>query len=250
MLGGVKSRLAAAETASNPTEHREIENVQAQRKAENEFVTQLINLGGIQPNQILRRLRLDDTFKQGKRELSLILLTDYTIYCFVIKNWAGKYSPGSDGKFWIERQESGESITVRQFPSPLVDVEQQTKLLHTHLVKTGANVRNTAIKGYVVFTNGALELADEVEANGSVLVKTKIPQFCRSLQKNWRQYLTDPYIPSLFSGALSYKQISASSDGLKKAGTWDKLILSGGREIDGDYQVLLFYFYRKFICVA
>ena len=55
MLGGVKSRLAAAETASNPTEHREIENVQAQRKAENEFVTQLINLGGIQPNQILKK---------------------------------------------------------------------------------------------------------------------------------------------------------------------------------------------------
>ena len=66
---------------------------------------------------------------------------------------------------------------------------------------------------------------------------SQIPQFCRSLQKTWRQYLTDPLIPSLLSGALSYKQISASGAGMRKAGTWDKLNLTGGRTVDGDFKV-------------
>merc|ERR1712130_838199 len=93
-----------------------------------------------------------------------------------------------------------------------------------------------SIKGHLVFTNAALELPEEVEKNQAVLVKEKIPQFCRSLQKTWRQYLTDPLIPSLLSGALSYKQISASGSGMKKAGTWDKLYLTGGRTVDGDFK--------------
>jgi len=236
MLGGVKSRLAAAETVSNPTEHREIEDVHAQRKAESAFAAQLVALGCVRPDQIRRRLRLDDTFQQGKREVNLILVTDYVIYCFVIRNWAGKFSPGSDGKFWIQRTEFDEQIKVTQFPSPLVDLEQQTKLLHGHLVKTGAAVKQTSIKGHLVFTNAALELPEEVEKNQAVLVKEKIPQFCRSLQKTWRQYLTDPLIPSLLTGALSYNQLSASTMGLKKAGTWDKLVLTGGRVVDGDFK--------------
>ena len=230
-------RLAAAETVSNPTEHREIEDVHAQRKAESEFAAQLVSLGGCRPDQIRRRLRLDDTFQQGKREVNLILVTDYVIYCFVIKNWAGKFAPGSDGKFWIQRTEVDEQIKVTQFPSPLVDLEQQTKLLHGHLVKTGAAVKQTSIKGHLVFTNAALELPEEVEKNQLILIKEKIPQFCRSLQKTWRQYLTDPLIPSLLSGALSYNQLAASSMGLKKAGTWDKLVLTGGRVVDGDFKV-------------
>ena len=87
-------------------------------------------MGGVQASQIQRRLRLDDSFSQGKREVNVILTTDYTIYCFLIRNWKGNLSPGSDGKFWIERQETEENVNVRQFPSPLVDAEQQVKLLH------------------------------------------------------------------------------------------------------------------------
>ena len=122
-------------------------------------------------------------------------------------------------------------------------MEQQTKLLHTHLVKTGATVQQKSIKGYVVFTHPELELAEEVESNTAVLIKSKIPQFCRALQKTWREYLTDPLIPSLLSGALSYKQLAASSVGFKKAGTWDKLNLTGGRSIDGDYQVIILTYF-------
>lgn len=236
MLGGVKSRLAAVETAANPTSHTELDNVAAQRRAEADFVSKLISLGGVQASQIQRRLRLDDSFSQGKREVNVILTTDYTIYCFLIRNWKGNLSPGSDGKFWIERQETEENVNVRQFPSPLVDAEQQVKLLHSHLMKTGATVSTSAIKAIVVFTNPDLTLPEEIEENSSVLMASKIPQFCRSLQKTWRQYLTDPLIPSLISGALSYKQISASGSGMKKAGTWDKLYLTGGRTVDGDFK--------------
>ena len=105
-------------------------------------------------------------------------------------------------------------------------------------MKTGATVSTSAIKAIVVFTNPDLTLPEEIEQNSSVLMASKIPQFCRSLQKTWRQYLTDPLIPSLLSGALSYKQISASGSGMKKAGTWDKLYLTGGRTVDGDFKVI------------
>ena len=105
-------------------------SILAQRRAEADFVSKLISLGGVQASQIQRRLRLDDSFSQGKREVNVILTTDYTIYCFLIRNWKGNFSPGSDGKYWIERQETEENVNVRQFPSPLVDAEQQVKLLH------------------------------------------------------------------------------------------------------------------------
>ena len=105
-------------------------------------------------------------------------------------------------------------------------------------MKTGATVSTSAIKAIVVFTNPDLTLPEEIEQNSCVLMAAKIPLFCRSLQKTWRQYLTDPLIPSLLSGALSYKQISASGSGMKKAGTWDKLYLTGGRTVDGDFKVI------------
>lgn len=236
MLAGVKSRLAAVETVANPTSHAEIETVQSQRQAENTFVGQLIDLGGVKSSQIARRLRLDDSFQQGKREVNLVLTTDYTIYCFLIKHWSGNFSPGTDGKFWIKREETDDNVNVKQIVSPLVDIEQQTKMLHSHLIKTGAAVSTSAIKGFVVFTNNELILAEEVQANPMILSGSSIPEFCRSLQKTWRQYLTDPLVPSLLSGALSYNQLSASSTGLRKAGTWDQLTLTGGRTIDGDYK--------------
>ena len=50
MLGGVKSRLAAVETASNPTEHREIDEVQGlvfkiiTKIASSSFILSLVNL--------------------------------------------------------------------------------------------------------------------------------------------------------------------------------------------------------------
>ena len=87
------------------------------------------------------------------------------IYCFVVRDWKGNFSPGSEGKFWIEKEETGENVHVRQFPSPLVDAEQQAKLLHSHLVKTGATVSASAIKSMVIFTNPDLSLPAEVEAN-------------------------------------------------------------------------------------
>jgi hypothetical protein len=128
-------------------------------------------------------------------------------------------------------------VTVKQIPSPLVEVEEQTKLLHSHLVKTGTVVKTGQIKGKLVFTNPELKIPEEIEANGLVMMKNDIPKFCRGLQKTWTEYITAPLIPSLISGALSYNQISASSSGLRKAGTWDKLMLNGGRTLDGDYKV-------------
>jgi len=53
--------------------------------------------------------------------------------------------------------------------------------------------------------------------------------------------LTDPLKPSFFTGALSYKQLSAANIGLSKGGSYDKIKLTGGRLIEGDFKVSILY---------
>ena len=116
-----------AEAASKPIQHNEIEEVSAQRKCEDHFVATLTEIGQIKPDQIKRRLRVDDTFKQSKRELGIVLILNEKIYVFLVRNWTGNYRPGPDGKFWLKRTEYEESITVEQIKSPLVELQVITK---------------------------------------------------------------------------------------------------------------------------
>jgi len=237
MLSGVNSRLAQAEAASKPIQHNEIEEVSAQRKCEDHFVATLTEIGQIKPDQIKRRLRVDDTFKQSKRELGIVLILNEKIYVFLVRNWTGNYRPGPDGKFWLKRTEYEESITVEQIRSPLVELQEQVTLMHNHLTKNGASVTKLQVAGKLVFPNSEIVLDDEVRQNDHILAGTEqIMAFARGLQQTWKQYLLAPIIPSYFSGALSYSQLAASRSGLGRAGGWDKLKLVGGRVIDGDYK--------------
>ena len=89
-------RLAAQDVVANPTKHEELPEVEAQRKAEDDFVNDLVNLGKIKQSQIKRRLRVSDTFGKGKRELQIVLTTDYNVFVFLgngqifklVKNWS------------------------------------------------------------------------------------------------------------------------------------------------------------------
>lgn len=256
-----------AEAASKPIQHNEIEEVSAQRKCEDHFVATLTEIGQIKPDQIKRRLRVDDTFKQSKRELGIVLILNEKIYVFLVRNWTGNYRPGPDGKFWLKRTEYEESITVEQIRSPLVElqviitklslsvnchfagmnttnicayicmVQEQVTLMHNHLTKNGASVTKLQVAGKLVFPNGEIVLDDEVRQNDHILAGTEqIMAFARGLQQTWKQYLLAPITPSYFSGALSYSQLAASRSGLGRAGGWDKLKLVGGRVIDGDYK--------------
>ena len=157
MLGAMNSRLAAVETVSKPITHTELESVTKQRQAETHFANQLINIGKIsikfdlvtfdrfhifrsqvdfvwncrnkfyigqlKPEQIARKLLVDDSFKQSKRELQLVVVLDQEIVVFAINTWSGTYKPGPDGKFWLKRTEYEESITVEQIKSPLVELQ-------------------------------------------------------------------------------------------------------------------------------
>ena len=160
MLGAMNSRLAAVETVSKPITHTELESVTKQRQAETHFANQLINigktsilsdlvshvmnrfncfpvssrffwnyrnkkiyLGQLKPEQIARKLLVDDSFKQSKRELQLVVVLDQEIVVFSINTWSGTYKPGPDGKFWLKRTEYEESITVEQIKSPLVELQ-------------------------------------------------------------------------------------------------------------------------------
>ena len=80
-------------------------------------------LGQLKPEQIARKLLVDDSFKQSKRELQLVVVLDQEIVVFAINTWSGKYKPGPDGKFWLKRTEYEESITVEQIKSPLVELQ-------------------------------------------------------------------------------------------------------------------------------
>jgi len=236
MLAGVNSRLAAVESVVKPISHAELDSVKEQRQAEATFAATLQNIGQLQPQYIIRRFRVDDSFKQSRREINLAIVLDRVIACFVVKNWKGNYKPGADGKFWLKRAETEDAINVEQIKSPLVEVQEQISLLHSHLVKSGAAVTKAQIKGYLVFTNKEIILDPEVREHESILVGPKTTQYAQSLRKTWGQYLTDPLKPSFFTGALSYKQIATSTAGLRKVGSWDRIGLVGGRVVDGDYK--------------
>ena len=109
-------------------------------------------------------------------------------------------------------------------------------LLHSHLIKSGAGVTKVQVKGFLVFTSDDINLDQEVIDHSSILIGQKILKYLSSLQKTWGQYLLDPLKPSIFTGALSYKQIANSSSGLKKVGSWDKIGLVGGRVVEGNYK--------------
>jgi len=236
MLGAMNSRLAAVETVSKPITHTELESVTKQRQAETHFANQLINIGQLKPEQIARKLLVDDSFKQSKRELQLVVVLDQEIVVFSINTWSGTYKPGPDGKFWLKRTEYEESITVEQIKSPLVELQEQVTLLHAHLIKSGAGVTKSQVKGFLVFTNDEIKIDDEVKDHNSILIGSKVTKYISSLQKTWGQYILDPFKPSILTGALSYKQIASSSSGLKKVGSWDKIGLTGGRVVEGNYK--------------
>jgi len=233
----MNSRLAQAEAASKPIQHSELGEVHEQRKADNHFVATLTELGEIKPDQIRRNLRVDDTFKQSKRELSIVLIMGAKIYVFVVKNWTGNYKPGPDGKFWLKREEYEESITVEQIKSPLVELQEQITLMHSHLCKNGASVNKQQVDGRLVFPNAGIQLDDEVKQNERILAgQEQINAFARGLQSTWKEYLISTVTPAYFSGELSYSQLNASRTGFGRASGWDKLKLVGGRVIEGDYK--------------
>jgi len=247
MLSGLNSRLAQAETASSPIQHDEIEEIKGQRQAEAHFVSTLTQLGQLRPDQVKRSLRVDDSFKQSKRELGIVLMMDATIYVFVVKNWTGNYKPGPDGKYWLKRTEWDESISVEQIKSPLVELQEQITLMHNHLAKNGATVTKQQVDGRLVFPHAELVLDDEVKQNAHILAGADhINVFARGLQTTWKENVLSAITPAYFSGALSYKQLAASKSGLGRAGGWDKLKLAGGRVIEGDYKGLIIVWILSF----
>ncbi|CBY30821.1 unnamed protein product [Oikopleura dioica] len=236
MLGGYRARLAAQDVVANPTKHEELPEVEAQRKAEDDFVNDLVNLGKVQKSQIRRRLRVSDTFGKGQRELQIVLTTDFSVFVFLVKPWSGKYKPGADAKDWLSISETDEATSIKLIKSPLLEIEQQCKLLHSHLISTGAAVKSSAVEGFLIFSSSSIDLPEDVLELEHVLTGSKIKSFCRKLEKSWTQYLTDPLKPSFFTGALSYKQLSAANIGLSKGGSYDKIKLTGGRLIEGDFK--------------
>ena len=140
--------------------------------------------------------------------------------------------------------ETEEQTTIKMIKSPLLEIEQQCKLLHGHLVSTGAQLKSNAVEGFVIFSDSSIELPEDIFELEHVLTGSKTKAFCRKLEKTWTQYFTDPLKPSFFTGALSYKQLSAASVGLSKGGSYDKIQLTGGRLIEGDFKVQIYFKYK------
>ena len=75
-------------------------------------------------------------------------------------------------------------------------------LLHAHLIKSGAGVTKSQVKGFLVFTNDEIIIDDEVKDHNSILIGPKVTKYISSLQKTWSQYILDPFKPSILTGAL------------------------------------------------
>ena len=77
-------------------------------------------------------------------------------------------------------------------------------LLHAHLIKSGADVTKSQVKGLLVFTNDEIKTHDEVKDHNSILIGSKVTKYISSLQKTWGQYILDPFKPSILTGALRF----------------------------------------------
>lgn len=236
------SRLVQAREATNPASHPEDEVAKAGREAEERLIGDLVQKAGVPRSHVYRGLRVPDTFQTRRYEIDVVVLTEYGIYSIEVKNWSGKISLSKDGKSWIQQRrikDSGKQSSVtydRSHSNVLNELKSKTQLLRNHLLRSEACLDQKYFFSRVVLMNQKSELDNSLWMEKEVVTQDRYAAFLKSFKWSYTGKMTNSVVPSFISGQLSFSAMELAKRALDQIGTWDIILLNGGKQIIGDYK--------------
>lgn len=238
---GLNGRLVQAQQASCPTKYLEDEQVIASRKAEDTVVESIITQGSVEPCDIFSRIRIPSDFHTQKHEIDIVVLTAYGLFTVEVKNWSGEVRPTTKGDSWVQRKcmhgDNGTSAEYDvQHNNAIADIQSKTQLLRNHLIRNGCCLKEKFFHSRVVFFNERVKLHEDIAAMPEVIMPETLSYFVKSFQWSLLGKITSALTPSLLSGQLSYGMLDAVRNILSKTGTWDVIVLHGGKQLQGDFK--------------
>lgn len=234
VISALTDRLQHADISNNPTQHSDDPEVIAQREAVKKALDKIKEYSNIPGSSVFSNLRVADSLGQGKTEIDIIIVSGWKIDCLMVRNWTGKITRDNDlDKFTIEDEARS---TIKQFENPIKEAQRRANLVRTYLNQSGIALKDYHTVGRLVLTNlELLDLSDGMQVFNDSSVIRDIETYAESFVNTWFWTFADPVIPSLFSGSISYTQLTNIHLALAKLGTFDVAFLTGGRKVIGDF---------------
>ncbi|XP_029932994.1 uncharacterized protein LOC115377425 isoform X2 [Myripristis murdjan] len=203
-----------------------------------DFVQHVRKLAGLKKEDVFCDLRVPSLSQRAKDDINVVILTGQGVFCVDVKPWRGTVSTHNQN-WHVQIKEEDQNFTntcIEQMEDPLKAITTKTANLCHHLKRSGVSVRQNLFFPRVVFLSPDCELDEELRKRREMVSHNQVDHFLSSLREGYMAWISDALTPSWLSGHLSYKQMEAVRQVLRKVGTWDVVKLRGGEQLRGDYQ--------------
>ncbi|XP_075999646.1 uncharacterized protein LOC142992963 [Genypterus blacodes] len=203
-----------------------------------DFIQHLRKVTGIRKEDVFSNLRIPNQFQTAKDAIDVVVLAGRGIFCIDVKSWNGTVS--AQGQNWhVQVNEENQNFAntfIEQTEDPLKAIMTKTANLCHHLKRSGASVCQNLFFPRIVFLSPDCELDEELRKRRELVSHRQIDTFLRSFSEGYIAWVSDALTPAWLSGHLSYSQMEAVREVLRKVGTWDLVRLHCGEQLKGDYQ--------------
>ncbi|XP_071763751.1 uncharacterized protein LOC139918329 [Centroberyx gerrardi] len=203
-----------------------------------DFLQHIRQLTRLKKEDVFCNLRIPNQFQTAKDDINVVILSGQGVFCIDVKPWRGSVS-ACNQNWHVQVKEEDQNFTntcIEQMEDPLKAIMTKTANLRHHLKKCGVSVRQSLFFPRVVFLSPDCELDEELRKRRELVSHSQIDGFLGSFREGYMSWISDALTPSWLSGHLSYKQLEAVRDVLRRVGTWDLVRLHCGEQLKGDYQ--------------
>ncbi|KAM4623604.1 uncharacterized protein ACJ7VT_004647 [Polymixia lowei] len=203
-----------------------------------DFLLHARQLAGLKKEHVFCNLRIPNQFQTAKDDINIVIITGQGIFCIDLKCWRGTVS-AQNQNWHVQVKEQDQNFTntcIEQVEDALKAITTKTANLCHHLKKSGVSVRQNLFFSRVVFLSPDCELDEELKKRKELVSHGQIDAFLGSFREGYMAWISDALTPSWLSGHLSYKQMEAVREVLRRVGTWDVVRLHCGEQLRGDYQ--------------
>jgi hypothetical protein len=176
----------------------------------------------------------------GRFEVDLIALTPRRVVVLEVKNWSGQLKVV--GNRWLQVQRSGTEVP---HPNLLVHNREKLRALHRYLAHSGVNIPAERFHQAVIFANPKLHIDPAIANHPAVLTMKDVGDVLgggtslgRHVAARLVQLLADAETSANLAENLLKvippAEVSAAAAAINSLRTWDRLMLRGGRELQGD----------------
>ncbi|XP_068593062.1 uncharacterized protein si:zfos-911d5.4 [Cebidichthys violaceus] len=203
-----------------------------------DFIQHVRKLTGMRKEDVYGHLRIRDPFQTAKDDINIVILTGQGIFCIDVKPWRGTVS-AHNHNWHLQVKEEDQNFTntcIEQIEDPVKAIMTKTANLCGHLQRSGAPVRQSLFFPRVIFLSPDCELDEELRKRRELISHGQTDDFLKSFREGYVAWMSDALTPSWLSGRLSYRQMEAVREVLRRVGTWDLVSLHCGEQLKGDFQ--------------